>query len=210
MADHQEAFLTAFEQSLHTNTFVKLTLGNVRSPDSELRKIILTPVTLTKGDHLHCVYRRTTNDVAKNIPYEQGPSFVKGLLGSDFLFLSGHLFTTERDHEIVFKNGQSRLRSVKPSHKSVQTKQHNRAKSRPIAGASVAYLSLLGVTSVDGSVKKGMEAKYRQINKFIEIVDPLIRSSPLKNKSEITVFDMGSGKGYLTFALYDYLSNSLK
>src|SRR5207249_2155526 len=57
---------------------------------------------------------------------------------------------------------------------------------------------------------KGMEAKYRQINKFVEIIDTLIRSSPLKKAGSISVLDMGSGKGYLTFALYDYLTHTLK
>lgn len=50
--------------------------------------------------------------------------------------------------------------------------------------------------------------KYRQINKYIEIVDHLIRDFPTDKM--ITIADMGSGKGYLTFALYDHLVNNKK
>ena len=57
--------------------------------------------------------------------------------------------------------------------------------------------------------KKNFEDKYRQINKFIEILDSLLKSIDLSSKSELKIIDMGSGKGYLTFALYDYLNNKL-
>src|SRR5829696_8061875 len=52
-----------------------------------------------------------------------------------------------------------------------------------------------------------MGDKLRQINKFVEIVAGLYDSSPLKGREGLSVVDVGSGKGYLTFALYDYLNN---
>ncbi|MFA5419003.1 MAG: SAM-dependent methyltransferase, partial [Bacteroidales bacterium] len=67
------------------------------------------------------------------------------------------------------------------------------------------YLQLLGVTTVDGKVKKGMEDKFRQINKYVEVVSHVVQQANLT--AGFTVADMGSGKGYLTFALYDYLTN---
>ena len=53
-----------------------------------------------------------------------------------------------------------------------------------------------------------MQDKYKQINKYIEIIDGIVKS--VKFDSSFTVVDMGAGKGYLTFALYDYLYNTLK
>jgi len=51
-----------------------------------------------------------------------------------------------------------------------------------------------------------MYGKFRQIAKFIEIVDHSIQSGALNKQQALSVLDVGSGKGYLTFALYDYLS----
>lgn len=51
------------------------------------------------------------------------------------------------------------------------------------------------------------QKKFRQIDKYIEIVDSLLRKHPLPRQAHIV--DMGAGKGYLTFALYDHLKNNL-
>jgi SAM-dependent methyltransferase len=67
------------------------------------------------------------------------------------------------------------------------------------------YLHELGLTDEQGTVFKNAQDKYKQINQYIEILSSLIKELPqgtIKN-----VVDMGSGKGYLTFALYDYLLN---
>ena len=53
-----------------------------------------------------------------------------------------------------------------------------------------------------------MADKYRQINKYLEIIESLLKSAKLPK--QINIVDMGSGKGYLTFALYDYLVNTKK
>src|SRR5690606_31096186 len=49
--------------------------------------------------------------------------------------------------------------------------------------------------------------KYKQINHYIEILSPQLNH--LDKQNSFHVADMGSGKGYLTFALYDYLKNTL-
>jgi SAM-dependent methyltransferase len=50
-----------------------------------------------------------------------------------------------------------------------------------------------------------MEAKHAQIHRFVEILADLLSASPLRERGELSAVDMGAGKGYLTFALYDYL-----
>ncbi|MGY0040239.1 class I SAM-dependent methyltransferase [Pedobacter sp. NJ-S-72] len=66
----------------------------------------------------------------------------------------------------------------------------------------------LKVTDDNGIVYKNAQDKYKQINQYIALLDPLIRTLPVKGIKNVV--DMGSGKGYLTFALYDYLVNVLK
>lgn len=65
------------------------------------------------------------------------------------------------------------------------------------------YLRHLKITDAKGEVYKNAQDKFRQINKYIEILAPLLPA-----KENVSVADMGSGKGYLTFALYDYIASS--
>ena len=208
MPNHLDKFLTLLDSSIPDNSFAKLTLGSPRDRDGP-RKILIKPVALAKGDQLCFVYRHATKDVTKMWPVAEGLALVRTLLGTDFF--SANLFTTANDIELVYtEKRDARLRIGKPTHTAPPSRQHNRSKKRPIASQGTPYLALLGVTNKDGAVKKGMESKYRQINKFIEIVDGLLRSSSLGKAASIAVLDMGCGKGYLTFAMYDYLTGTLK
>lgn len=76
--------------------------------------------------------------------------------------------------------------------------------------SAAPFLVALNVLDARGRVKKDKGDKFRQINKFVEIINSLIRQNPeMLKKESLKVVDMGAGKGYLTFALYDYLQNIL-
>jgi len=77
-----------------------------------------------------------------------------------------------------------------------------------VDSATAVYLKELGITNAEGVVKKDMQDKFKQINRYVEIIEGIIKD--VQFEKNITVADMGSGKGYLTFALYDYLTNTLK
>lgn len=81
---------------------------------------------------------------------------------------------------------------------------HNRDKNYRI-GKDAAFLKALGV-SHGGEIKPNMYSKYRQVCRFIELfMERLERTQAVKQK-RVKVLDIGSGKGYLTFAMYDQLS----
>jgi SAM-dependent methyltransferase len=65
----------------------------------------------------------------------------------------------------------------------------------------------MGITSAEGKVRADGQRKFRQINKYIEIVDSLLQQHG-HFPEQPHIVDMGSGKGYLTFALYDHLINN--
>ena len=84
---------------------------------------------------------------------------------------------------------------------------HDKEKNRIIKPSNNHYLHALNITDAQGKVFKNAQDKYKQINQYIAILSSLIKELPegtIKN-----VVDMGSGKGYLTFALYDYLHKNL-
>lgn len=86
--------------------------------------------------------------------------------------------------------------------KAKQSKSHNKEKEYIIKeGMNVPALVDLGVFTKEGKVVKSKYDKYKQINKFIELVDHEIRKNDYK---ELTILDFGCGKSYLTFVLYYY------
>jgi SAM-dependent methyltransferase len=85
--------------------------------------------------------------------------------------------------------------------------EHDRQKNRFIEATGQSYLHDLKITDAAGNVYQNAQDKYRQINKYVEILSTLIKNIPADKLRRVV--DMGSGKGYLTFALYDYLHNTL-
>lgn len=92
--------------------------------------------------------------------------------------------------------------------------QHNRDKHHLIR-IDRPYLADLGVTRQGGVLVPAMSRKWRQINKFVEILVSAWRHNPASQQlggpgqPPLRIRDFGAGKGYLTFALHDHLTHTL-
>lgn len=205
---HQATFLTTLENSLTENTFVRLTLSKNRVPTSDLKKVIMKLAEIKKSLHLSTIFRHKTKDITKNFPVAEGLVQIKQLIEEQFFI--ANLFTIKEDLTLeITKAGKEKIRRSKPAFPDLPARSHDKAKQRFITATN--YLQELGVVDAKGRIQKDKGDKYKQINKFIEIIDGLVRQHPiLKNKQDMEVVDMGAGKGYLTFALYDYLVNTFK
>ncbi len=96
-----------------------------------------------------------------------------------------------------------RLQSSNNLSKAVET-THNKVKNYILAeGDNIPALIDLGVFNSDFMVVKSKYDKYKQINRFIELVDDIFKGT---NREEITILDFGSGKSYLTFIMYYYFT----
>jgi SAM-dependent methyltransferase len=210
MADADaESFFAALDESLAGGRFVKLTLAKPRARAAELKNVYVRPVLLKGGGRLSFQYRYKTRDETKNHTPEEGATLLRSLLGADFL--SAHLFTTAEDLRLDFnRKGESpRLARHAPTFRDAPlAAAHDRGKRRVIEAAGSVYLRALGVTNESGEVRPAMGDKLRQINRFVEVVAGLYDSSELAGGEELTVVDVGSGKGYLTFAVYDYFNTA--
>lgn len=205
MTENVEKFISEFAGALERQTFVKLTLGNYKGTDAHLQKALVRLVETKKGTRLFFLYRYDTRDTAKNYEFAEGVKIARNLLGGDFF--SGHLFTTENDFQLdIGKKGKSRLNRAKPTFKTKPALEHNREKQIQIS-PDAFYLKALGITTDKGEIRDKQQDKWKQINKFVETLASLFDKSELKDRRELRIVDMGSGKGYLTFATYDYFKN---
>ncbi|HEX8117702.1 MAG TPA: SAM-dependent methyltransferase, partial [Pyrinomonadaceae bacterium] len=204
--DDREKFFKALDESLAGGTFVKLTLSKYRGAEAGLKNVYVRPAELKGGRRLSFLQRYKTRDAVKNHTYEEGARLLRELVGEGFA--SAHLFTSEEDLRLeVSRKGEARLTAHPPTLDAAAPAGHERRKRRAIDVGGSLYLRELGVTNERGEVRPAMGDKLRQINKFVEIVAGLYDSSPLKGRGELSALDVGSGKGYLTFALYDYFNN---
>ncbi|CAG5016562.1 hypothetical protein DYBT9275_05581 [Dyadobacter sp. CECT 9275] len=204
---HQQQLVTTFQNCLASGTFVSLTLGNYKGQEETLKNIYLKRVRIKNQDKLSLTYRYKTRDIVKNYALTEGPGLIDQYLESGFYNAS--LFTTEADFFLdILPNRKTRFQKKEPSKKEIPALHHDHIKQRLITTNSKSYLTDLRITDADGKVFKNAQDKYRQINHYIELLSSLIRELPAWDK--IKVVDMGSGKGYLTFALYDYLKNILR
>ncbi len=201
-----EKFLAQLTLSLEKATFVKLTLGNYKGADAHLQKILVRLIQTKKGARLFFLYRQDTRDTAKNFDFAEGVEKVKEFLSKDFF--SGHLFTVENDFQLeIGRKGKSRLNVAKPTFKEKPPIDHNREK-QVLVNPNSFYLKALGITTDKGEIRDKQHDKWRQINKFVETLGNLFDKSELKDRKSLRIVDMGSGKGYLTFAAYDYFKNT--
>ena len=194
------------EKSLAAETFVKMTLGNYKGSVEHLQKIFVRLVATKKGTRLLFQFRYDTRDVVKNLEFTYGVASVKTYLETGFR--SGYLFTTAVDFQLEIGKRNSRLKAGKPTFSERPSLEHNREK-KTLIDPNTFYLKALGIATDSGLIRSSQQDKWRQINKFVEILAGLVENSSLKDKTTLRIVDMGSGKGYLTFAAYDYFANKV-
>ena len=200
-------FLQLLLNSVNKQTFIKITLGNKKEKSAELKNVFVKPVFIKNVIKLSFVYRYPTNDITKNFDAKEGSILISKMLEDEFY--NADLFTTENDfHLSIQKNNIAKtITRTATLTTKVNLSNHDKEKFRIIKTVDNIYLKELGVTTAQGIVKKDMQDKFKQINRYVEIIEGVIKD--LQFKDNIQVVDMGSGKGYLTFALYDYLVNKL-
>ncbi|MGB1296477.1 MAG: class I SAM-dependent methyltransferase [Flavobacteriales bacterium] len=205
--DKVKSLISNLEEDINNGVFVKIHLNNYKGSEKDLKKIIVKPIELKKGLFLNFTYRYKTKDIAKNYSINDSLTKIEEFLNTN-QFHQLNYFSTARDgqYQRIGKNKEV-LKWINPSITEKPTYTHDKAKSRKIESNNKTYLTELKITNAEGRVFNHAQDKFKQINHYIEILSHLLKQLPKKDTYKAV--DMGSGKGYLTFALYDYLVNSL-
>lgn len=125
---------------------------------------------------------------------------------SELIFGNYKQMTAWSNNEIfdlkISKKGKIFLGKKKNDNSKIVAKGHNKEKNYILKeGMIIEPLIDLGVFTKEGKVVNSKYDKYKQINRFIEIIDDEIKKNDYK---ELTILDFGCGKSYLTFVLYYY------
>lgn len=206
--NEQNKLIEQFQSCIKNDSFVRFTLSKNRDKKATLKKAVIKLAVIKNKPMLSFIYRHQRKDITKNYSIAAGTKEIEQLMLETFMIYS--LFSTENDWTLtVNKKGKTRLQTRPPTFNNAPSRNHDKVKERHIEGQK--YLAELGVLDVAGRIQKGKGDKFKQINKFVEIIASLLRQNPhVLEKGNLKVVDMGAGKGYLTFALYDYLAHVLK
>ncbi|WP_434558267.1 SAM-dependent methyltransferase [Pseudomonas sp. Z5-35] len=207
--DHHAQFIELLQTSLEQNAFIKLVLAKYCGDEADLQRLIIKQLMVKDQPCLSFVYRYKTRDITKNFALAEGVQTVAALLPASFK--NAHLLAVTDEAQLEYsKKGKSSLFKSKPQQlREVPSAGHNREKNR-FLDLSRPFLADLGVTNHKHELIPAMSRKWKQINKFIEVFSHALTSSPLALDKPVRVSDFGSGKGYLTFAIHDYLRNTLQ
>ncbi len=199
-----DKFKVLLDASISAQKLIKLSLGNYKGDEIDLKNIYIKLIEIKGIKMLSFNYRYKTRDIFKNYGIEAGTNYIASYLNSDFNIATLFAVAEEAVLERNLK-GKVTLRIKEKSTEDEVSFSHDKSKKRLILAKDNVYLHELGLTDKDGIVFQKSQDKYKQINQYIEILSSLIKEFPEGTIRHVA--DMGSGKGYLTFALYDYLLN---
>ena len=187
--------------SVIEDKFVKLTLSKPKNKQSDLKNVYVKMILLKGSNWLSFTYKHNTKDIVKNFAIEDALQQLIGLL--DTSFFAANLLTSDMDIALL-SNEKGSLKLIKRpvDKRAIPEREHDHAKSRLI-NPSNSWWFQLGITDRQGNVLPSMQFKFKQINKYVEILDGLIKQ--IDFQGTVKVVDMGAGNAYLTFALYEYL-----
>ena len=202
----EQQFFENVQQAIDHQSIDRLILSQYKGEMVDLEKMTFRVIQLQNEYVLSCLYRYKTNDVTKNYPLADALSMIQNLAVS---CKQANLFTLDAEFQLK-KNKKKALFTI-TQHKSAKTEKteqqgHDRTKHRYVDQNSY-FLQPLGITDAKAQIIPSMARKWKQINKFVEIFAGAIEQLPEKDHA-LNVVDFGSGKGYLTFALYDYLAKN--
>ncbi|WP_107943368.1 class I SAM-dependent methyltransferase [Metasolibacillus fluoroglycofenilyticus] len=196
--DMKEKFLTL----LNNQSLIAATISQPRLKSNDLRRVRLKPIEL-KGIYtiqLEYQYERILKH--ENIPVDLFAAKLEQLLEQ---FRQIHAqFTDQTLHIQLSKKNKVLWKSEQTKENKKINLAHNRQKQYLLEETTIhPFLVRLGVQAENGAIKKQKYDKFKQINRFVEFIDDALDYLP-KDRT-IRILDFGSGKSYLTFALYHYL-----
>lgn len=191
-------FLSYIIEAIGSKELFKITLSKPKSKSDPLKNVFIRPILLSGETIWNATLHYQTNDKTQNFNSVSLVDTIENYLLDSFY--NADLFLKDKKITLLqSKKGKSKV-LVKNENHNIELEPHNHQKNRLVPESS-SFLIDLGISSSKGLVYGHAQDKFKQINKFVELLTNLIKG----DSSISSIHDMGSGKGYLTFALHDFL-----
>ena len=181
----------------------------------EVRRVEVRVVDLKAGRHLQVVsYDATQAHTTNHLLGEAAEAAVDALLAEPFA--NWHVDTATATHQLrVTKKGVPLLHTSARAEAVEVSREHDRAKERLLAEDDPVLVAL-GISDAQGRVKPSRQAKYRQVEEFLRLLDASIGEAMAQGQvrtptpdDPLRIVDLGCGNAYLTFAAHAFLGRRL-
>jgi hypothetical protein len=212
-----DAFLAEARRAIDAGALASIVLSKPRRAGAGPSAVRVRLIALKGAPALSFVAEHATRDVTRNLTVEDGMVEVATLLdpGHSPAFAHATLHAAGGDTQLlVSKKGQATLRlHQRAAGDRAETAvdvlaPHDRARERRLP-LDLPFLTELGLTDASHRLVPSMARKWRQIDKFLEVLDRALDALPASTQgagaAPIRVVDYGAGKGYLTFAVHEHL-----
>lgn len=194
-------------ENIEIKSIIKGTISNPRN-NSKYIKGYIRPVEIKENSMMQIELFTKTQSFAHNYNYDEFSEIINTIMLDSFFQLN--IITNEYNYSFKYTK-KNHLLSNKIKNKEIKTLlnvSHNKQKKYILNdGNIIPPLVDLGVMTQDGKIVPSYYDKYRQINRFLEIIDDTIKDF---KEQEFNIIDFGCGKSYLTFIVYYYLVNIKK
>lgn len=183
--------------------FIQCTLSKPRAASAGANKAVARVIELKGREAVQVAFQFAKKETHENLAGPQAAARLAELLESHFEH--GHLFAADADYLFRSRRDGSMQVKRRPPTKEPLIQTHDRTKQYLIPeGTPCPFLVEIGVMNREGAVRAAKRKKFRQINRYLEIVDDIVRHLP--RDRPLRVVDFGCGKSYLTFALHHLLT----
>ncbi|MBN2897992.1 MAG: SAM-dependent methyltransferase [Clostridia bacterium] len=198
-----ENLVTSLREMIENQNLIMGVLSKKRDKSHPVEKVKIQPVLIK--DQIVYQFELFDGKQVQHLNLDEVETLEKVYELLQEAFLQGMFFCGRGDYQVLIsKKNKVKVLKKKATRELQVVTAHNRKKNYIIDdGEPCDFLQALGVMDEDGRVKKSRYDKFRQLNRYLEIIQSSIK---VLNKEEtIRIIDFGCGKAYLTFALYYYL-----
>ena len=184
---------------------VKIVLSNVADKEQRIQKVQIEK----KEKHFQIAEYTDKQVFHKNVDEEELISFCIEELGVNFLQLNAWMLGGEASVKLT-KKGKLlfSLKKADNSELADEVRDNNRKKNYILEeGRIIEPLIDMEIFTKEGKIVSSMYDKFKQINRFIEIIDDELKKKII---THLNIIDFGCGKSYLTFIVYYYLTEIKK
>ncbi|MBZ5740554.1 class I SAM-dependent methyltransferase [Nocardioides mangrovi] len=185
--------------------------GKQKGEQSRWRRAELRYVDLKAGRHLQVTTYDATQAFTANHVGDDARDAVDALL--DEPFANWNVDTVTQSHQLrVTKKLEAVVHTTERAEPVAAERSHDRDKERLLPEGDPVFVEL-GISDADGRLKPSRQAKYRQVEEFLRLLDSSITEAIDKGRlrrptaaDPLRIVDLGCGNAYLTFAAQRYLA----